>query len=230
MILLALDTATPVASVALFVDERVFSRDETVTTCSERLLAMIDEVFQEAGIRPAALGGVVCGAGPGSFTGLRIGLSTAKGLCLGLGCSLTLVSSLEALAARGQPGQRVLAGIDAFRGELYAGLFALDENALPRAVDEALAAFAVHPDALAAATRPAGSPAPSHFIGDAFRRYPGAIPPGAIDLASADETPGPRARELLRLGRARFDAGLLDDPRGAVPRYVRASAPEEARR
>jgi len=228
VILLALDTSTPIASVALAVGDRIVERAETVTTYSERLLAMIDAVFAEAEVRPAALEAVICGAGPGSFTGLRIGLSTAKGLCLGTGCRLSMVSSLEALAGRGQPGQRVLAGIDAFRGELYAGCFEIDAAGLPRASSEALAAFAVHPDAPGAMF--AGTPSPTHFIGDGFRKHPTSIPAGAVDLAEPGESPGPRACELLRLGRARIEAGQLDDPRTAAPRYVRASAPEEARR
>jgi tRNA threonylcarbamoyladenosine biosynthesis protein TsaB len=204
MITLALDTSTPVASVALSVDDEVYERAEQVTTFSERLMAMIDELFTEAGVRPSSLNAVVCGAGPGSFTGLRMGLSTAKGLCLGTGCRLLLISSLEALAAQ-VPGGTVLAAVDAFRGEIYAALY--------RDGVEVKEPFSALPAVLHATTA-------THAIGDAFAKYPDACPPGAVRIDSA-----PRARDLLVLARARTGS---DDPRTAAPRYVRASAPEEA--
>ncbi len=224
MILLGLDTSTPVASVALGVGDRLFERAETVTTCSERLLALIDELFVEAGVRPRELAGVACGAGPGSFTGLRIGLSTAKGLCLGTGAGLVLISSLELLAARAPRGSSVLCTIDAFRGEVYAGFFDVDAAGRPWARAAALAAFSSKPDQLAAELCGA---APQYFVGDGFVKHPGAIPAGATPLAGPQ---APRARELLLLARPRFAAGALDDPRAASPSYVRASAPEEDRR
>ena len=86
------------------------------------LLVMVDEALARSGRCAADLDAVACGAGPGSFTGLRIGLATAKGLCFALGKPLVMVSSLAALAARAPDG-RVCATIDAYKGEVYAGLF-----------------------------------------------------------------------------------------------------------
>jgi hypothetical protein len=65
------------------------------------------------------------------------------------------------------------------------------------------------------------------FVGDGFAKYPAAAPARA--QAAEDATGGPRARELLRLGRDRLARGMLDDPRSAAPHYVRASAAEEKR-
>ncbi|HEX8953917.1 MAG TPA: tRNA (adenosine(37)-N6)-threonylcarbamoyltransferase complex dimerization subunit type 1 TsaB, partial [Polyangia bacterium] len=140
--MLALDTATLHAGAALWRDGAlVAERRRVVTTHSEALLQMIDELFVEASVAPTDVDAIACGAGPGSFTGLRIGLSTAKGLCFALGKPLVMVSSLAALAARAPDG-RVCATLDAFKGEVYAGLFDVrggvpvrdgDEAALPPA-------------------------------------------------------------------------------------------------
>ena len=84
---------------------------------------MIDEACARGGrAAPRDVDVVACGAGPGSFTGLRIGLATAKGLCFALDRPLVMVSSLAALAARAPDG-RVCATLDAFKGEVYAGIF-----------------------------------------------------------------------------------------------------------
>lgn len=224
MIVLGIDTSTKVATVGLAVGERVYERAEAVTTYSERLLGLVEELFVEAGLRPSALGGIACGAGPGSFTGLRIGLSTCKGLCLGTGAPLVMISSLEVLAARAPAGASVLVAFDAFRGDVYAGLFDVDDQGRPQPRTPALAAFSCAPDALAG--RLVGPP-PRHYAGDGFVTHPRGIPSGATPI---DGATAPRARELLFLAGARFRQGSVDDPRTAAPSYVRASAPEEARR
>ncbi len=98
--ILALDTATRHASVALCEDRQLVAESEQeVTTHSERLLSLVDDVLHRGGLTLSDLDGVVCGQGPGSFTGLRIGLSTAKGLCLATGKPLVCLSSLLPLAA-----------------------------------------------------------------------------------------------------------------------------------
>jgi tRNA threonylcarbamoyladenosine biosynthesis protein TsaB len=201
---LAVDTSTPIASVALEAGGHVYEREEKVTTFSERLMVLIDELFTEANASPKDLTVVVCGAGPGSFTGLRIGLSTAKGLCLGVGCKLQMVSSLEALALRAPTGSTVLTALDAFRGEIYAAEYEIPFNIVR-------APFSALPTDIASTA--------AFAIGDAFQKYPAAIPPNATVIHAA-----PRARELLALS---ADRGF-DDPRTAAPAYIRASAPEEA--
>jgi tRNA threonylcarbamoyladenosine biosynthesis protein TsaB len=213
MIVLALDTATTSSAVALFRDGRV------VTTHSESLLAMIDESFREAGLVPRDLDGVVCGAGPGSFTGLRIGLATAKGLCFALGKPLAMVSTLAALAARAPDG-RVLAAIDALKGEVYAGLFDVAGGHPVRAGDEAV----IPPERLLtqlAEWTPAvvvGS-----VVGSGALKYPELVVPGARLL---DSDPGPHPADLARLGAARLAAGLADDLATATPAYLRPSEAE----
>ncbi|HUJ59582.1 MAG TPA: tRNA (adenosine(37)-N6)-threonylcarbamoyltransferase complex dimerization subunit type 1 TsaB [Kofleriaceae bacterium] len=120
MIVLGLDTATRIASVALDGEERCSRSSER----DADLLLRIDELCRARGVAPAQLDAVAVGAGPGSFTGLRIGMATAKGIAFAAGKPLWAVSSLAALAwrARGQ-ADVVVAVLDARRGELYAGCY-----------------------------------------------------------------------------------------------------------
>jgi tRNA threonylcarbamoyladenosine biosynthesis protein TsaB len=215
MLLLGLDTATLTAAAALGRDGRVLAeRQRAVTTHSEMLLAMVDECCAEAGVTPAALDGVVCGAGPGSFTGLRIGLATAKGLCFALDKPLVLVSTLAAMAARAPDG-RVLATLDAFKGEVYAGLFDVAAGSPTPVGDETV----LPPAALL--TQLGASP-PRHVVGSGVAKYPELLALGAL----LDPEPGPRAADLVRLGAARLARGEHDDLATAAPAYIRPSEAE----
>jgi tRNA threonylcarbamoyladenosine biosynthesis protein TsaB len=207
MKILALDTSTRTASVAAWDGTTRAERAEKVTTHSERLMAMIDEVLREAGWSARELDAIACGAGPGSFTGLRIGLATAKGLCFALGKPLALVSSLEALAARAPDGN-VCAVIDAYKCEVYAARFTVDKG-VPRldGAEEVLP-----PAKLAESLR-----APIALVGDGALRYRDRWP----NLPLVDEAPGPRAADVARLGSARAMSDLR-----AAPAYLRPSEPE----
>jgi tRNA threonylcarbamoyladenosine biosynthesis protein TsaB len=218
---LGLDTATLTASVALVSDGvLVVERRRKVTTHSEMLLSLVDEVLAEAALTPAALDGIACGAGPGSFTGLRIGLATAKGLCFALGRPLALVSSLAALAARAPDGSRVVAVLDAFKGEVYAGRFTVADGVPIGDGDEQVLA----PAALAAQL--AVVDGPLALVGEGALRYRAQLPP----LALVDEEPAPRAADVARLGALRLARGDADDLARSSPRYVRPSEAELAKK
>jgi tRNA threonylcarbamoyladenosine biosynthesis protein TsaB len=113
VLVLAFDTATDVATCALVRDGELLGER---TSRAVRVLADADELIREAGTAPEALEGIVVGTGPGSFTGLRIGLAGARGLALAVGAGVAGVSTLDALAA-GRPG--VLPVIDARRREVF---------------------------------------------------------------------------------------------------------------
>ncbi|HTR51713.1 MAG TPA: tRNA (adenosine(37)-N6)-threonylcarbamoyltransferase complex dimerization subunit type 1 TsaB [Kofleriaceae bacterium] len=102
------------------------------------LLVKIDELCRDAGVAPRELEAVAVGAGPGSFTGLRIGMATAKGIAFAAGRPLWVASSLAALAwrVREVDADVVVAVIDARRGEVYAGAYAREtlEPVAPEAV------------------------------------------------------------------------------------------------
>jgi tRNA threonylcarbamoyladenosine biosynthesis protein TsaB len=113
MLILAFDTATDVATSALVDDgELLGERASRAVT----LLEDVDALLRQGGVRADAIDALVVGIGPGSFTGVRVGLATARGLSLALGVTVAGVSTLDALAA-GAPGATPV--IDARRREVF---------------------------------------------------------------------------------------------------------------
>lgn len=126
MKILLIETATQICSVALAVDGKVAARrdSDTPNAHSTRLSVFIDEVLKECSMQPRDLDAVCVSAGPGSYTGLRIGVSTAKGFCYALGIPLVSVPTLLSMAAlycRQHPDYKgfVCPMIDARRMECY---------------------------------------------------------------------------------------------------------------
>jgi tRNA threonylcarbamoyladenosine biosynthesis protein TsaB len=127
VISLVLEAATYVGSVALLDGARVLG-DRTVAMRGrehEALMPAAAALLADCGVVPTELGRVVCGAGPGSFTSLRIAGGIAKGLAMAAGVPLVPVSSLALLVASQEPlaTGRCLAAIDALRGEHYVALY-----------------------------------------------------------------------------------------------------------
>jgi tRNA threonylcarbamoyladenosine biosynthesis protein TsaB len=120
MNVLAIDTAGPVVGVALLVGDALSMRTERVLRGSEtRIATWASELCLQAGIAVADLDGVAVSRGPGAFTGLRVGLSTALGIAHGVGCPVIAESSLLSRARR--TGQdRVLSMLDARKSRVYA--------------------------------------------------------------------------------------------------------------
>ena len=219
MPLLALDTATLIASVAVGRAGRVVSRDARVTTHSERLLALVDEALKAAGLAPADLEAIVCGAGPGSFTGLRIGMATAKGLGFALGRPLLTVSSLAALALEGAPGV-VLALLDARKHEVYAGLYDVTGKFPIPLTSEAV----LPPQRLAAWVKAVGSQASIRVVGEGALAYPGEA--GGVGQVLEGARGTPSAARMIALAEERIGGGAPDELVVAVPRYLRPSEAE----
>lgn len=126
---LALDTASPSPSVTLLWNGALFSEElSTDRRASEELLPAIQRLLANAGAELARCDRIAVCSGPGSFTGLRIGMATAWGLARGAEVPVEAVSTLEALAesVRDSGAQRVAAALDAGRGEVVFAVFALD--------------------------------------------------------------------------------------------------------
>lgn len=126
MYILAIDSATPVAGAALLEDQRLLAEElaNVGLTHSETLMPMVDRILLSAGIEAAQLDAVAVTIGPGSFTGLRIGLAAAKGLSLATGKPLIGLSTLEVLAHNIEHSDLLVAALlDARKNEVYGACF-----------------------------------------------------------------------------------------------------------
>jgi tRNA threonylcarbamoyladenosine biosynthesis protein TsaB len=120
---LAFDTAGPVIGVALVVDGTIWQRTERVTRGAEaRLVPWAQSLCRGAGVSLSSLDGVGVARGPGAFTGVRVGLSTALGIAVSAGVPVWGEMSLTSRARRVGPGW-VLSMLDARKGRVYAALF-----------------------------------------------------------------------------------------------------------
>jgi tRNA threonylcarbamoyladenosine biosynthesis protein TsaB len=138
VITLVLEASTYAGSVALLRDGSLAATRDVAMRGREReaLMPAVAELLEEQGVTPGALQRIVCGAGPGSFTSLRVAGAIAKGLALAAGCPLVPVSSLALVVASREPlaPGRYLATIDALRGEHYVGLFEVDRDGVVRSL------------------------------------------------------------------------------------------------
>jgi tRNA threonylcarbamoyladenosine biosynthesis protein TsaB len=136
MIALVIDASTYDGDVAVLDGAYVLAECRTVMrdALHERLMPAVAEALEAAGTDISRLDRIVCGAGPGSFTSLRIAASIAKGIAMATDTPLYAVSSLALLAgAIDLPPGRYVAAIDALRGEFYVALYEVDES---RSVNE----------------------------------------------------------------------------------------------
>ena len=143
MKLLALDTSTEACSVALQYDGKKLTLDEVCPQQhSKRILPMVQQLLAESGLGLNQLDGIVFGRGPGSFTGVRIGVGVTQGLAFGADLPVFGVSTLQAMAqaaARLHQASQVIAAIDARMAEVYLALYQLDADGLMQPVCDELA-------------------------------------------------------------------------------------------
>ena len=212
MIVLGLDTATPSTVAGVLVDDAVFEvRDDPAPGArpahAARLLGAADEALAAAGVGWEDVERLAVGVGPGSFTGLRIGIATARALAQGRGLPVVAVSTLEALA-RGADGPLVLAAIDARRGEAFAAAWSAGQVLL--------APSALAPDALAERVR--AMPAAPLTVGDGAVRFRDSLEAaGALVPPDSDGVHRLRAEQVCRLGAQ----GRPTDRDALLPDYLR---------
>ena len=133
MKILALDTSALTATAALLSEDMLVGEISTTTrlTHSQTIMPMIDELLKKVSLDITDIDLFACSEGPGSFTGLRIGIGTIKGLAYGLGKPIVGVSTLEALAHNIDVTDLVICPImDARRGQVYNGLYRYNGNTL----------------------------------------------------------------------------------------------------
>ena len=137
MLLLALDTSTTAITVALYDGSRVLAEATTLDGRGhgEHLAPGIARVLEGAGARPADLTDIACGLGPGPFTGLRVGVVTARTLALVTGARLHGLCSLDVLALQAGVEGPVLVATDARRKEVYWAAYARSATGIPDRLD-----------------------------------------------------------------------------------------------
>ena len=227
MIVLALETCSPAGGVALLdareADAERFLGAQTITSArahSRMILPAVETLLAESGLTIEDVDVVAASAGPGTFTGVRVGLTLAKAFCEPGRPRLVLVSTLEALAHRACPeaeGTVVVPLLNARRGEVYGAFFRRTKGGLERLCGD----FCASPeDALA--RWPEG---PAAITGEGALQYRETwLGAGRnIRLAPADRRQcAPESVALLGLARAR--AGFFEDPAGAAPAYLRGAS------
>lgn len=218
--ILAVETSTLTASVALVHEGRiVLARESGVNTHSETLLTLVDECLVAGNLKLSDLDTIAVGAGPGSFTGLRIGMATVKGLCFAAGVSLTPVSSLAALAWDALPhcedNSVIAAVLDARRKEIFVGFFARSGDELVSIGEEQVLAPAALKERLATEL---SDEQRSRLVvcGDGASKYSEVLGSLGLFLREAPQTPMASAVAFLAQ-----DTKPVDVLAAAKPTYVR---------
>ncbi len=217
MLILALDTSTAKGSLALTTADRLLMEYslESPGTYLTRLLPGVEALFQATGRQLGELGAVAVSTGPGNFTGLRIGLATAKALAWSLGCPLVPVSTMEVLAAQFPfyPGP-IGVLLDAKRNEVFWGVYLCPADQ-PQVEED--------PRRLPLADLLPRLAPPLMLTGPGLDSY-GDFLQNSVDPEVAWAPPElrfPRASLAARLARRRLAAGGAASPAQLVPLYLR---------
>ncbi|AXG38571.1 tRNA (adenosine(37)-N6)-threonylcarbamoyltransferase complex dimerization subunit type 1 TsaB [Enterococcus gilvus] len=218
MKLLAMDTSNQTLAVAVLEDEKVLAHFQLNRKMNHSLTLMpaIESVMQASGLTPADLDRIVVAKGPGSYTGIRIAVTTAKTLAETLKIQLTTVSSLAVIAGNVQTEKVIIPLIDARRNNVYAGAYRWEQGKLVSVMADQHMSLT---DLLQKIQEPA------FFVGETakFKQEINAAWPTA-EVSEADEQNLPSGIVLGKLG---FLAKPVDDIHGLVPEYLKRVEAEE---
>ncbi len=223
MKVLGIDTSTPCGSIGLIEGEQVlceYSVNRKMSH-SERVLKTIDRVLEDSGITIGDIEGFAISRGPGSFTGLRIGVSVVKGLALATGRRVAGVSTLDALAQNARYFPHLICPLlDARKGEVYTALY---RNAEKKGLTKFAPEMAIKPRDLLG--RIEGEVL---FLGDGVHTYGDLIRHKLGDMAHIAPFPFNfvRGAVVAQLGRRSLEKGEYLDLEGFTPQYFRKSDAE----
>ncbi|MBA6362629.1 tRNA (adenosine(37)-N6)-threonylcarbamoyltransferase complex dimerization subunit type 1 TsaB [Colwellia sp. BRX8-8] len=219
---LAIDASTEACSVALTFNDQTISEFELAPQShSLVLLPMIDRLLKKADITLAQLDGLIFGQGPGSFTGVRIGVGVAQGLAFAADLKVVGVSTLQAMAQQAYSRHQqveVIATIDARMSEVYAGYYRLNEQGI---MEAALQDTVLAPEKLAEYLNESLTENQQVYgVGTGWDAYKNELEPLKIN-AGTPEILFPNAEELLEIGQYYFSQGKAVSAANAQPVYVR---------
>ena len=236
MLLLGVDSSSIVASVALIKDDDLVA-EYTVNykkTHSQTLLPMLDEICRMSDINISDVDGMAVAAGPGSFTGLRIGSATVKGIGLATGKPVIPVSTIEAMAYNYYGYQDVICPImDARRDQVYTGLFeflpSISNGITTYSCNAIMETCAVSIEELLTKINELGRSV--IFLGDGVPVHKAYID----ENLACSHSYAPlslnrqRASSVALLGKELFEAGKYEDAKDHAPVYLRMSQAERER-
>jgi tRNA threonylcarbamoyladenosine biosynthesis protein TsaB len=223
MMTLALDTSAKTVGIALLEDDSILVESffNLGVNSSLLLLPAIEEMFRKAGLDVDRVDLWACTVGPGSFTGLRIGLGTLKGLALATGRPIVGVSTLEALAFQGiQASTLICPMMDAQKKQIYTALYRAEADfSLKRMGEERLIDLDVFLPSISEKTL---------FLGDGAMKYRDRITEllPARSCFAAPHLHAVRASAVGLLGRRNYARGEILDLLTFTPRYLRLSEAE----
>lgn len=213
MKILALDTSTEYLSLALSLDGNFLMRDiHAGQTHSQLILPLLHELLGEAGVSINDLDGIAFGAGPGSFTGLRIACGVAQGLAFGANLPVVGISTLMALA-QANGSEKVMACMDARMGEIYHAAYVRNKHDW----DEVSAAGLSKPEAMPRLEGDGWT-----GVGNGWQNYA-----QQLEACYGSQVTGifpeayPQAKAIAELAEPIFEAGLGRPAAEAAPIYIR---------
>lgn len=214
MKILALETSTEFCSVALYLGDRVLHKEILADRChSEILLPMVQEILAEAELSLTQIDGIAFGAGPGSFTGLRIACGVAQGLAYATNLPVTGISTLEAVAQK-MGEQRIIVALDARMGEIYHAAYQKLTDNYWQTVSPPILCSPRHAPSLTGSGWNGG--------GSGFDVYNKELPAFySKNIRQIHYGLHPHAREIAQLAIPKFTDETNTDPANATPVYIR---------
>ena len=216
---LAIDASTEACSVAVQYNGNVYSEYELCPQShSLRLLPMVDAILKQAGCQLSDLDGLIYGQGPGSFTGVRIGIGVAQGLAFSAQLPVVGVSTMQAMAQQAYQLNQVtsvLVAIDARMSEVYNGYYQLDADNIMQAV---MPESVLPPENVP--SHYASLNLPVYAAGTGWEAYAEALSVLQLNAGTPDIL-FPHAQAMLTIGITKFAQGEAKTAEEAQPVYVR---------